>query len=120
MGQQVRSHPYEHDEPTGACRLCGYQRTADVHRGVSQPPAVAERDDRVVWLLGAGVVILAVVGFWVIAEPHQQCYISDGYSTEYPIERTGPDTYRGVPSRFHDGDYISSDAVIDCRWEFGK
>jgi hypothetical protein len=124
-----RSHPYQHDEPTGRCRTCGLAESASAHRGLrpaistlQQPSSERSTDQRIVWLLVIIAVLVGVVGFWVIAEPHEQCYISDGgrFSVEYPIVKSGPDTYRLVPSQFRNGDYISSDAVIDCRWEFGS
>jgi hypothetical protein len=81
----------------------------------------------VVYMLGAIAVLVAIVAFWVIATPHEQCYIGrslGGFDTiigtEWPIERTGPDTYRGVPSEFQGDGVISADAAIECRWELGQ
>jgi hypothetical protein len=73
------------------------------------------------WLLFIVVLLLGIIAFWVVFTPHEQCYISTGrlYAVEYPIEKVG-DMYRGVPSQFQDGDRISSDAVIECRWELGE
>jgi len=66
-------------------------------------------------------VLVGVVALWVIATPHEACYISDGrFGPEYPITKTGPDIYRGIPSEFRNGEYIFADAEIDCRWEFGS
>ena len=40
--------------------------------------------------------------------------------TKWPIEKTGDNTYRGIPSEYRDGDYISETAAIECGWELGS
>jgi len=72
--------------------------------------------------------ILAVLAFWVIATPHEQCYIGTSHEiggreftlATTPIERVAGDRYRGVPAAFRDGDSIKGSAVIQCRWELGQ
>lgn len=81
---------------------------------VSQSPAVP-------LLLAINAVLLGIIAFWVVATPHEQCYISDGslFADEQPIERIPGDRYRGVPSEFQEDGSISAEAVIECRWELG-
>ena len=69
------------------------------------------------------VIIAALVGlvaFWVVAAPHEQCHVGHGVwgpegsrivDAKYPIEKTAPDSYSGVPSQFGFAGYLSSEIV---------
>lgn len=85
------------------------------------------------YLLGIIALLVAAVAFWVIASPHEQCYIgqADPLMAEiagkeritgqrYPIERNGENLYLNVPSQFRAGTWIAADAVIECGWELGR
>lgn len=88
---------------------------------VGSSPQQKPSNPLVPWLVVI-TILVGLIAFWVIATPHEQCYISDGSPgvVERPIERSGGGTYRGIPSEFQDGDFISSDAVIDCGWALGQ
>ena len=87
-----------------------------------EQPGTGSPQRHVPALLVVIALLVGVLVFWVVATPHEQCYISDGslFGREYPLERVPGNRFRGVPSQFQDGDYISSDARIECRWELGQ
>ena len=78
----TRPHSYVPDEQKSVCRTCGYPIGSPVHSGAgrgaapSAPPRSGP-DSRVVGLLAVIAVMVGIGVFWVIATPHEQCYIGD-------------------------------------------